>query len=431
METTRRRGGLQAAGRLGGHLSDDHAPPRRAGDARHARGRRDLGAEPLPPRRPARDPVRSRAHRAAPSSSARARREHFDLINKSTSNLRRMWVDSKDTRNDRTTPSPRRSRLCRSPPARARRRTRASPSTPPQHAALTQEWADAFTAETGIPVAIRKGTDILMANQIVQEGLNSPADVFLTENSPAMMMVEQAGLFSPVAPETLAAIPEEFRPASGMWTGIAARTTIFVYNKELLSEADLPKSMLDLAKPEWQGRWGAAPAGADFQAIVSALLQLRGPRRPRNWLAGLKRNALPYRGNFEAMRGANIGEVAGALIYNYYYFGDQAGTGESSDKLGVHYFGNDDPGALRLDLGRRRAQGVRQSRGGAGLPRLRHRTQGPGDPARRQQLRICRSAAASTPTRLPPLDTLGYPKVDPSLLNAQEVVQLMTAAGVM
>ena len=75
-------------------------------------------------------------------------------------------------------------------------------------------------------------------------------------------------------------MPEAFRPASGLWTGIAARTTVFAYNSALLDEADLPASMLDLAEPEWQGRWGAAPAGADFQAIVSALLQLRGPRRP-------------------------------------------------------------------------------------------------------------------------------------------------------
>ncbi|HEY0855380.1 MAG TPA: extracellular solute-binding protein, partial [Devosia sp.] len=109
-----------------------------------------------------------------------------------------------------------------------------------QHQALTQAWADAFTAKTGVPVAIRKGTDILMANQIIQEGLNSPADLFLTENSPAMTMVEEAGLFSPVVPETLAQVPEEFRPKSGMWTGIAARTTVFVYNTDLLSEADLP-----------------------------------------------------------------------------------------------------------------------------------------------------------------------------------------------
>ena len=34
--------------------------------------------------------------------------------------------------------------------------------------------------------------------------------------------------------------------------------------------------MLDLAKPEWKGRWGGLPAGADFQAIVSALLELKG-----------------------------------------------------------------------------------------------------------------------------------------------------------
>ncbi len=84
-----------------------------------------------------------------------------------------------------------------------------------QHAALTQEWADAFTAETGIPVAIRKGTDILMANQIVQEGLNSPADVFLTENSPAMAMVEQAGEFS--VRKTSAG---ELRPSCTIWLAI-------------------------------------------------------------------------------------------------------------------------------------------------------------------------------------------------------------------
>jgi iron(III) transport system substrate-binding protein len=299
-----------------------------------------------------------------------------------------------------------------------------------QHAALTQEWADAFTAETGIPVAIRKSTDILMANQIVQEGLNSPADVFLTENSPAMMMVEEAGLFSPVAPETLAMVPEEFQPASGMWTGIAARTTLFVYNTELLTEDELPASMLDLAAPEWAGRWGAAPAGADFQAIVSALLELRGPDETANWLVGLKRNALPYRGNFEAMRGANVGEVAGALIYNYYYFGDQAGTGESSDKLAVHYFGGDDPGAFVSVSG---GGVLKASDNPEAAQAFLAFVTGPKGQA------IVRDggsyeypiASGILPNAaMPPLETLDYPKIDPSLLNAQEVVRLMTAAGV-
>jgi iron(III) transport system substrate-binding protein len=300
-----------------------------------------------------------------------------------------------------------------------------------QHAALTQAWASAFTEAIGTPVTIRKGTDTVMANQIIQEGANSPADVFLTENSPAMVLVERAGLFAPVAANTLAQVPEGFRPASGLWTGIAARTTVFAYNTELLAEADLPTSMLDLAKPEWEGRWGAAPAGADFQAIVSALLELRGPEETAAWLAGLKRNALPYRGNLEAMRGANVGEVEGVLIYQYYYFGDRHGTGESSDKIALHYFGNADPGAfVSVSGGGVLASSRRPEEAQAFLAFLT----GPEGQA------IVRdgdsfeypigSGVAANPA-LRPLAELHYPNVDPSLLNASEVVALMTAAGVL
>lgn len=299
-----------------------------------------------------------------------------------------------------------------------------------QHQALTQEWADAFTRATGIEVAIRKGTDVLMANQIVQEGLNSPADVFLTENSPAMMVVEDAGLFLPIAPETLANIPVQFRPSSGMWTGIAARTTMLVYNTDLISEDQLPASLLDLARPEWQGRWGAAPAGADFQAIVSALLELRGAEETANWLVGLKQNALPYRGNFEAMRGANVGEVAASLIYNYYYFGDQAGTGESSDKLKVHYFPNRDPGAFVSISG----GGVLKASDNpeAAQQFLAFVTGPEGQAILRdgQSYEYPIGSGIEPNPALPPLADIDNPEVDPSLLNAQEVVQLMTAAGV-
>src|SRR5215207_2392032 len=62
-----------------------------------------------------------------------------------------------------------------------------------QHESLTQAWVDEFTKETGIKVTLRQGDDTEMSNQIVQEGAASPADVFITENSPAMTQVENAG----------------------------------------------------------------------------------------------------------------------------------------------------------------------------------------------------------------------------------------------
>ncbi|MFX8393369.1 ABC transporter substrate-binding protein, partial [Acinetobacter baumannii] len=76
--------------------------------------------------------------------------------------------------------------------------------------------------------------------------------------------------------ETQALIPQSFRPSDNMWIGIAARSTVFAYNKTKLTEDKLPKSILDLANPEWKGRWGAAATGADFPAIVSAILELKG-----------------------------------------------------------------------------------------------------------------------------------------------------------
>jgi len=108
-----------------------------------------------------------------------------------------------------------------------------------QHESLAKEWAEGFTKETGIKVTLRNGGDTELGNQIVQEGAASPADVFLTENSPAMALVEQAKLFAPVPADILAQVPAEFRPSSGHWVGIAARSTVFAYNKAKLTPHNL------------------------------------------------------------------------------------------------------------------------------------------------------------------------------------------------
>ena len=153
-----------------------------------------------------------------------------------------------------------------------------------QHESLTKEWIDAFTKETGIKVTYRQGGDTELGNQLVAEGDASPADVFLTENSPAMAAVEKAGLFADLNADTLDQVPAQYRPPTGKWTGVAARSTVFVYNKNKLQPDQLPKSMTDLERPEWKGRWGGAPAKADFQAIVSAYLQLEGEPATAQWL---------------------------------------------------------------------------------------------------------------------------------------------------
>jgi iron(III) transport system substrate-binding protein len=215
-----------------------------------------------------------------------------------------------------------------------------------QHEELIVELAEKFTEETGIDVELSNGADFEKANQLVQEGDASPADVFLTENSPAMTMVDNAGLLATLDQETLDQIPAQYRPSNGHWLGFAGRSTVVVFNTDELSADQLPESILDFAEPEWKGRISFSPTGADFQAIVSAVLELEGEEATRAWLEGLKENGTVYQGNNVVLSSVNDGETAAGIEYHYYWYRDQAENGENSEKSELYFFGDQDPGAF-------------------------------------------------------------------------------------
>jgi iron(III) transport system substrate-binding protein len=300
-----------------------------------------------------------------------------------------------------------------------------------QHPNLTQAWADGFSRESGVKVTLRNGGDTELGNQIVQEGAASPADVFLTENSPAMALVDAAGLFAPLGNDILSLVPDNFRPADGRWVGVAARTTVFAYNKSKLTPASLPKSLMDLADPSWKGRWAASPAGVDFQAIVGAMLELKGEAATAAWLKAMKQNATAYRGNGAALKAVNAGEIDGAVIYHYYYFGDQAKTGENSNNTALHYFRNEDPGAfVSLSGGGVLATSKHPSQAQAFLKWIA----GPGGQKVLQtgdSYEYAVGIGAQSNPKLVPLADLHAPKVEPSRLSSKKVTDLMIGAGLL
>ena len=215
-----------------------------------------------------------------------------------------------------------------------------------QHEQLLEEIAPKFTDKTGIEVELRNGSDPELAAQLMQEGDASPADVFLTENSPAMSAVEGAGLFAPLDEAAVEPIPAQYRPESGDWTGFVARSTVLVYNTSMVDEADLPDSIMDLADPEYAGMISFSPTGADFQAIVAAVLDLEGEEATQEWLDGLEANGTTYDGNNVVLESVNAGESAIGIIYHYYWYRDQAEAGDNSDNTELSFFGNQDPGAF-------------------------------------------------------------------------------------
>ena len=245
-----------------------------------------------------------------------------------------------------------------------------------------------------------------------------------------MAAVERVGLFADLDAETVNQVPSQYRPASGKWTGVAARTTVFVYNKAKLQPDQLPKSLLDLQQLGWKGRWGAPPTKADFQAIVAALLQLKGEAATTQWLAGMKANAKIYSDNIATLKAVNAGEVDGGVIYHYYWFRDQAKTKEMSGNTALHYFRNQDPGAFVSISGGGVLKSSQHAKEAQAF--LKFLTGKPGQDILKNgtsyEYAVGKDAASNE--KLVPLADLDAPKVDAANLNSKKVTELMTAAGI-
>jgi iron(III) transport system substrate-binding protein len=300
-----------------------------------------------------------------------------------------------------------------------------------QHESLVRTMLEGFTEETGIELEFRDANDSELANQIVEEGEASPADVFLTENSPAIDVVDEAGLLAPLDQETLDQVGETYRPSTGNWTGFAARSTVLAYNPDLVPEAELPASILDLAEPEWQDRVAIAAGGADFQAIVSAVLSMEGEEATRAWLAGLKENAGVYQSNTAVMAAVDEGESDVGVMYHYYWYRDQAENGLVGDDAELHYFGNQDPGAFVSVSG---AGVLASSDQPEDAQRLVAYLTGPEAQeklAESDALEYAVGTGVDSADALPPLAELDAPTVDPGALNAPQVTDLMQDVGLL
>ena len=300
-----------------------------------------------------------------------------------------------------------------------------------QHEQLLDEIIPMFEEESGLDVELRSGKDLEMANQIVEEGKDSPADVFLTENSPAMSIVDNAGLFADLPESATATIPEQYVPADRSWTGFLARSTVAMYNTDSMTEADMPASILDFAKPEWKDRVSFSPTGADFQAIVSAVLDLEGEEATRAWLEGLKANGVIVQNNLVVMQSVNSGEVDAGIAYSYYWYRDRAENGSDSDSSDLYFFGDQDPGAFLSISGAGILASSEHQDAAEEFVTWLTGTDAQQAMAESYALEYPLNPDAALNPDVKPFDELEPPEVDVANLNGPQVTDLMTAAGLL
>lgn len=203
-----------------------------------------------------------------------------------------------------------------------------------------------FTESTGIKANVRYGDSAEMAATILEEGRNSRADVFFSQDAGALGALASRDLLTKLPDSVLNQVEPRFRSPSGVWVASSGRARVVVYNTEALSSADLPTSILAFTAPRWKGKIGWAPTNGSFQAFVTAMRRQLGEEGARKWLEGILANEPKvYPKNSAIVRAVGAGEVDLGFVNHYYLFRFLQDQGEGFPARN-HYLSGGDPGAL-------------------------------------------------------------------------------------
>jgi iron(III) transport system substrate-binding protein len=208
-----------------------------------------------------------------------------------------------------------------------------------------------FEEVTGINVAVKYGSTGEIAATILEEGQNSPADVFFAQDPGGLGEVANAGMFETLPTGITEKVPTWARSPESQWVGISGRGRVVVYNTDNLTEDQIPTSMEDFTKPDWKGRIGWAPTNGSFQAMVTAMRVVWGEDKTREWLLGIQANEPKvYPKNTPTVAAAAAGEVDVGFVNHYYLHRFLAEQGEDFPARNYHVTGGG-PGGIVLVAG--------------------------------------------------------------------------------
>lgn len=192
---------------------------------------------------------------------------------------------------------------------------------------LLQPALDAFQAQNpAVEVLLKAGSNSELANALIEEQANPQADLFITTELFTIQTLAQEGIFQPYRPAGAEGIDPQFLGQDDAWVGLTRRARVIMYNRDLVSPAELPTSIFDLTDPKWKGQIAAAGStNGSMQAQIAAMRQLIGEEQSEAWLQGLLENDVTFFGGHTDVRKAvGAGEFALGLVNHYYYYLQEA-----------------------------------------------------------------------------------------------------------
>ncbi|PKB64700.1 MAG: iron ABC transporter substrate-binding protein [SAR202 cluster bacterium Io17-Chloro-G2] len=201
--------------------------------------------------------------------------------------------------------------------------------------ALVGPLIDQFSEATGVKTSVKYAGTPQLAATLLEEGDNTPADIFFAQDPGGLAAVEQ--MLTRLPDDILGRVPAWASSSTGKWVGLSGRARTVVYNTEALTESDLPSDIYHFIDPEWRGRIGWAPTNASFQTMVTAMRSIWGEEKTGKWLEGIQANQpKTYPKNTPIVAAVGSGEIEVGFVNHYYLHRFLAEEGEGFPARNYH-----------------------------------------------------------------------------------------------
>lgn len=215
--------------------------------------------------------------------------------------------------------------------------------------ALVGPLIERLEEAVGSPVEVRYGSTGELAAQLLEEGADSPADLFFAQDAGALGAVSEAGLLAPLPADVLEPALEDYRATDSTWVATSARARVVAYNTDLVPVADLPTSLDALLDPRWAGQIGIAPSNASWLSFVTGLRLLRGEEGARAWLTAFAASGpQTFEGNGNVVDAVAAGTVRLGLVNHYYLYQKIAEKDAATYPVRNHYVAGDPLGLVNV-----------------------------------------------------------------------------------
>lgn len=213
--------------------------------------------------------------------------------------------------------------------------------------ALVGPLLQRLKAETGREVEIQYAGTAELAAKLLEEGANSPADVYFSQDAGALGALKGTDALATLNDATVAGIDPAYIDKDSKWVATSARVRVAVVNPEVAPTAADLQTVDDLVKPELKGKIGYAPTNASFQSFVTALRVGKGEDGAKKWLEDFKAlEPKAYASNNAVLEGVERGEVGVGLINHYYWHKYATEKGAENTTSNLVYFPASDPAGL-------------------------------------------------------------------------------------